>query len=97
MYQDTGFQGSEAGNAVIIQPEKKPEGGELTPEEKEKNRSVSEIRIRIGHAIIGVKRYRILKDRIRNRLKGFRDKVMETCCGLHNFRLEFRPWIPVMI
>ena len=24
--------------------------------------------------------------------KGFADLVMETCCGLHNFRLNFRPW-----
>ena len=23
---------------------------------------------------------------------GIRDAVMETCCGLHNFRLQYRPW-----
>jgi len=39
-----------------------------------------------------VKRYRIVKDQIRNWKEGFRDQVMETCCALHNFRLNFRPW-----
>jgi hypothetical protein len=23
---------------------------------------------------------------------GIRDTIMETCCGLHNFRLQYRPW-----
>jgi hypothetical protein len=40
----------------------------------------------------GVKRYRIVKDKIRNWKNDFRDKVIETRCGLHNFRLNFRPW-----
>ena len=65
---------------------------ELTPEEKATNRRISQIRIRVEHAISGVKRFRIVKDEIRNWKEGFRDEVMETCCGLHNFRLNFRPW-----
>ena len=92
MYQDTGFQGFTLAGVTILQPKKKPRGKELTPEEKEDNRLISKIRIRIEHAIGGVKRYRIVKDKIRNWKQGFRDKVMETCCGLHNFRLNFRPW-----
>ena len=57
-----------------------------------KNREISSIRIRVEHAIRGIKRYRIVKDKLRNSKKGFSDLVMETCCGLHNFRLNFRPW-----
>ena len=49
-------------------------------------------RVRMEHAIGGVKRYRIVKDKIRNWKAGFKDAVFETCCGLHNFRLNFRPW-----
>jgi len=94
--QDTGFQGFDAGNAVIIQPKKKPRGGELGEKEKKDNRKISGLRIRIEHAISGVKRYRIVKDKIRNWKKGFRDMVMETCCALHNFRLRFRPWVPII-
>jgi len=76
----------------MIQPMKKPRGRELTPEQKESNRQISSLRIRVEHAIGGVKRYRIVKDQLRNRKDDFRDRVMETCCGLHNFRLNFRPW-----
>lgn len=94
--QDTGFQGFDGGDAEIIQPVKKPKGRNLTEEEKAGNKKVSGIRIRIEHAISGVKRYRIIKDKIRNWGKGFRDMVMETCCGLHNFRLRFRPWTEVV-
>lgn len=92
LFQDTGFQGFNVAGVVIIQPKKKPRGKELTSEDKENNRLISQIRIRVEHAIGGVKRYRIVKDKIRCWKKGFRDKVMETCCGLHNFRLNFRPW-----
>lgn len=92
LFQDTGFQGFTIAGVIIFQPKKKPRGGELSPDEKEDNRLISTIRIRVEHVIGGVKRYRIVKDKIRNWKKGFRDMVMETCCGLHNFRLNFRPW-----
>ena len=90
--QDTGFQGYVLANVIMIQPMKKPRGKELTPEQKESNRQISSLRIRVEHAIGGVKRYRIVKDQLRVWKDDFRDKVMETCCGLHNFRLNFRPW-----
>jgi len=92
LYQDTGFQGFYLPSVTIIQPKKKPRGQELTSSEKKKNRAISSIRVRIEHVIGSVKRYRIVKDIVRNWKKGFKDKVLETCCGLHNFRLGFRPW-----
>lgn len=92
LIQDTGFQGFTLSGVVILQPKKKPRGKELRPEDKALNRLISQLRIRVEHVIGGVKRYRIVKDKIRNWKKGFRDQVMETCCGLHNFRLNFRPW-----
>jgi DDE superfamily endonuclease len=92
LYQDKGFQGFFLPGITIVQPKKTPRGGELTPPEKAMNRHISSIRIRIEHAIGGVKRYRIVKDKIRLLKDGIRDAVMETCCGLHNFRLEYRPW-----
>jgi hypothetical protein len=92
LYQDNGFQGFALAGVTIRQPKKKPRGGELTTEEKEHNRQISRIRIRVEHAIGGVKRYRIVKDQLRNWKRDFRDMVIETCCGLHNFRLNFRPW-----
>jgi IS5 family transposase len=92
LYQDTGFQGYSLADVTILQPLKKPRGRELTSVEKENNRGISHIRIRVEHAIGGVKRYRIVKDQLRTRKDDFRDRAMETCCGLHNFRLNFRPW-----
>jgi DDE superfamily endonuclease len=92
LYQDKGFQGFFLPGVTIVQPKKKPRGGDLTPPEQAANRQISSIRIRIEHAIGGVKRYRIVKDIIRLLKDGIRDAVMETCCGLHNFRLLYRPW-----
>jgi len=87
-----GFQGFLRNGITIVQPQKKPRGGELTPPENATNRTISSIRIRIEHAIGGVKRYRMVKDKIRLLRDGIRDTIMETCCGLHNFRLQYRPW-----
>jgi hypothetical protein len=90
--QDTGFQGFTLENVAILQPKKKPKGKSLSDLDKNINQWHSSLRIRVEHAIGGVKRYRIVKDKIRNWKPGFRDAVLETCCGLHNFRLNFRPW-----
>ena len=75
-----------------MQPKQTPPGGELTPPEQETNRRISSTRMRIEHAIGGVKRDRIVKDKIRLLKAGIWETVMETCCGLHNFRLQYRPW-----
>jgi DDE superfamily endonuclease len=92
LYQDMGFQGYTRDGITIVQPKKKPPGRELTPPEKAANRAISSLRIRIEHVIGGVKRYCIVKDKIRLLKDGIRDTIMETCCGLHNFRLQYRPW-----
>jgi hypothetical protein len=89
--QDMGFQGVMRAGITIVQPKKKPRGGELTPPENAATRCISSIRIRIEHAIGRVKRYRIVKEKIRLLKDGMRDTVMETCCGLHSFRLKYRP------
>jgi len=90
--QDTGFQGFTLANGTILQPKKKPKGQALSDLDKQINQWHASLRVRVEHAISGVKRYRIVKDRIRNWKADFRDLVLETCCGLHNFRLNFRPW-----
>jgi hypothetical protein len=92
LYQDWGVQGFCLQDVTIVQPKKTPRGGERTPPEKATKRRISSIRIRIEHAIGGVKRDRIVKDKIRLLKDGIRDTIMETCCGLHNFRLQYRPW-----
>jgi hypothetical protein len=39
-----------------------------------------------------VKGDRMVKDKMRLLKDGIRDTIMETCCGLRNFRLLYRPW-----
>jgi len=90
LLQDTGFQGYRPSGATVIQPKKKPRGGELTPDEKLLNRAISSLRVEVEHQIGGVKRAQILVQKFRNRTANFVDEVMETACGLHNFRLAHR-------
>ena len=88
LWQDTGFQGYEPENVTVFQPKKKPKGGELSPAEKVQNAVISSTRIRVEHSIGGVKVYRIVRDIFRNMRTGFDDLVMETACGLHNWRVD---------
>jgi hypothetical protein len=69
-----------------------PRGGELTPPEKATNRRISSLRMRIEQASGGAKRDRIVQDKSRLLKAGSRHAVMETCYGLPNFRLQYRPW-----
>ena len=92
LYQDRGFQGFDVDGLVIIQPKKKPRGGTLTADEKDENYRINSIRVRIEHAISGIKRCRIVKDKLRLWREHIHDMVMETCCRLHNYRLRYRSW-----
>lgn len=93
-YQDTGFLGytPKGENITIIMPDKKPKGGELSEEQKQRNKAIASVRVRVEHVMSGIKRLRVVKDKVRAWVNDFRDQVMEIACGLHNFRLKFRPW-----
>jgi len=58
---DLGYQGLKDS----ILPHKKPKGGELTPEQKEANRKVSSVRVRVEHSIRRVKAFRVVRDEYR--------------------------------
>lgn len=60
---------------------------ELTKNQKEYNKSVSKIRIKVEHAIGGLKRYRFLSDRLRCRDAAFYSQVAGIAAGLWNFQL----------
>ena len=90
LWQDTGFLGHGPPGVTIRMPTKKPKGKELTAEQKEENRKISSYRILVEHAIGGVKKCRIVKDRFRCTKYGFDDLVMLIACGLHNFRISLK-------
>lgn len=92
LYQDMGFQGFVVADVLIQQPTKKPRGGDLTAEQKGENRRIASEKMRIEHTMCSVKRCRIIKDKIRLWQDRIRDMVMAIACGLHNFRLRYRPW-----
>lgn len=89
LWQDTGFQGYAPPDVTVIQPKKKPRGGQLTVAEKIQNMAISQQRITIEHSIGGVKVFGIVGQVFRNVKSSFDDLVMETACGLHNLRLDF--------
>lgn len=70
--------------------QKKPKNREFKPSEKRTNVKLSRTRVRIEHAISGIKRCRCLKDTLRNTRDGFSDLIMVNACGLHNLRVHFR-------
>lgn len=92
LYQDMGFQGFTVVNVAIQQPTKKPRGGELTPEQKAANRRIASQKMRIEHVMGSVKRCRIITDTLRYWRDSVRDMVIVIAAGLHNLRLQYRPW-----
>jgi hypothetical protein len=90
LLQDLGYQGHTPGNAVIQMPVKSSKYRKLTEKDKNENQIKSSRRVAIEHAISGIKRCRIVKDKFRYRRYGYDDLVMELACGLHNLRVDYR-------
>lgn len=90
LWQDTGFQGYAPLGVTVVQPKKKPRKQALTAEQKQRNQEISSERVEIEHQIGGIKRCNIVTQQFRNWVAHFVDDVMETACGLHNFRLSHR-------
>ncbi|MEN9935385.1 MAG: hypothetical protein RLZZ387_1964 [Chloroflexota bacterium] len=59
LWYDLGFQGYRPRGAIPIHPIKKPRNGELTPGQKHHNRAIAHGRVRVEHAIGGVKVFHI--------------------------------------
>jgi len=90
LLQDLGYQGHAPKNAKVQMPVKRSKYKKLTEEEKQENKMKSSRRVIVEHAISGIKRCRIVKDKFRYRRYGYDDLVMELACGLDNFRVEHR-------
>jgi hypothetical protein len=85
---DLGYLGYHPQGVITLLPIKKPYKGELTKQQKKFNQWVSRYRVVVEHAISGVKRCRIVKERCRSFTTDFRDQIMLTCTGLHNLRVS---------
>jgi hypothetical protein len=85
-----GYQGHSPENAIVQMPVKSSKYRKLTEEDKKENKIKSSKRVAVEHAISGIKRCRIVKDKFRYRRYGYDDLVMELACGLQNFRVFYR-------
>lgn len=84
---DTGFQGLSKQHPNVLMPKKKPRGGCLTDDEKEMNKLISSVRVKVEHAIGGMKRFRCVSDIYRNK-NGFDDRLVNAAAGLWNLHVQ---------
>lgn len=87
---DLGFLGIDKTHPNTILPFKKPRKGKLTQAQKQINKVISGLRIRIEHAFSGVKRLKIIRNKIRLKSYDIRDQMMRIATALHNLRVYFR-------
>jgi hypothetical protein len=68
-------------------PHKKRKNQTLSVEQKSENQILARERVTVEHAIGGMKRYRILSDRLRVHDMELYNDILEVCAGLWNFYL----------
>lgn len=86
---DTAFTGEERVHKKLYLPKKKPRGRDLTVDEKETNKIISSYRVIVEHAIGGIKRYRCMSEKLRNRKPFIDDTFLLLTSGLWNYHLAF--------
>jgi len=84
---DTGFQGIQKQHENTLIPKKKPKGGFLTDTEKAWNKLISSTRMKVEHAIGGIKRFNAISHIFRNK-NGLDDQFVNVCSGLWNLELQ---------
>jgi len=87
---DLGFEGLAIQRVQVVLPWKKPKGEELTALQKQQNTCFARRRIKVEHAIAGIKRNRSVQDIYRNIKENTDDLFMSIACGLHNLRVAYR-------
>ncbi len=88
---DLGFVGIEKDypQLEVVIPHKKPKKGELTPEQRQENKIISQLRIKIEHTICRLKRFGAVADIYRNHTAQWADKFILIAAGLSNYHLRF--------
>lgn len=88
LWVDTGFQGVLKQHANTMIPTKATKGSPLTLEQKQENKLISGLRVVVEHAIGGIKRFRAVSEKYRNRIPWTEDRFMLTAAGLWNLHLQ---------
>lgn len=87
---DLGFLGTEDEQNTILLPFKKPKGKKLTTVQKQLNQAISSLRVIVEHAFAGMKRLKMIKDKIRIPCYQKRQRIIKIAAALHNFRICMR-------
>jgi hypothetical protein len=83
---DRGYQGFAKRHAGACTPTKKPRKQPLAPDEKQHNRALAKLRVRVEHVIRRFKIFRIFSGRYRNRRRRFGLRL-NLIAGLLNYEL----------
>ena len=83
---DRGYQGFAKRHSGACTPTKKPRKQSLSVEEKQHNRALASLRVRVEHAIRRFKIFRIFSGRYRNRRRRFGLRL-NLIAGLLNYEL----------
>lgn len=88
---DLGYQGfgNDYNCEKLIISAKKPRKRELSESAQYQNKEKSKERIKVEHSIGGLKRYRILSERLRHHDIQLYNDIIEVCAGLWNFNIKF--------
>ena len=91
IYTDTGFQGIKelCPGVKIIMPKKKKKGKNLNGGEKLGNRIIARQRVKVEHAIGGMKKFKIASNCFRG-ITQTMDSVFSIACGLWNLQIHLK-------
>ncbi len=84
---DKGYQGIQKVHANSKIPQKKPRGGQLSSEDKQRSRELAPARVVIEHINRRLKVFKILAERYRNRRRRFSLRF-NLIAGLYNYEIH---------
>ena len=89
IFADSGFQGIQHLHPNTVVSKRGRKDIPLTEEERADNHVIASLRIVVEHAIGGMKRFRILVDRLRMKMSLLEDSLPAICAGLWNWHLQY--------
>jgi hypothetical protein len=87
---DLGFLGIDKDYENAILPFKKPKEEELEPHKKKVNKDLASLRVKVEHAFAGVKRLKIIRNKIRLKTFEVRERMFRIAVAMHNMRVQYR-------
>lgn len=88
VFADSGFQGIQHGHPNTAVTKRGRKNAPLSLKDRADNHLIASLRIVVEHAIGGMKRFRILVDRLRMKMSVLEDSLPVICAGLWNWHLR---------